>query len=289
MYSVVLPALLFTLATSGICFLMNRERFLMDWEATFTHPLARLVLNLSFFSQAWGRNTIPFTNAPFWSLGYECIYYLFYGFFFYLRGWVRIFLCVLLGLAIGPQVLFLLPVWWLGCWMYDLYVHRRRGYLASGVMLSVVVWLVVSGAVSLFGYSSRLTPWAIFYCISHLPNPLGLLGVSYLRANMFAVAVGLFSALALFVSLLAMDSLEISRSSRLAKGFRAVANGTFTIYLMHFPFLLLLSYTHVLRPGRIWSNNVVVSLMCAALAAVAVPVDAFKLAIRRYLSRIMQV
>ena len=113
-YSVVLPAMLVTLLCSGLCLLLNHDLFLQDWAPFFNHPIARLALNLTFLSQMWGLNAIPFINSPFWSLGYECIYYVFYGFTIFLRGWKRIVACSALALLIGPQVMFLLPLWWLG-------------------------------------------------------------------------------------------------------------------------------------------------------------------------------
>src|SRR5580698_1384155 len=67
-YSVVLPAMVFTLVVSGVCFLVDRDSFMRDWGATFNHPTTRILFNLLFVSQAWGHNTIPFLNLPFWSL-----------------------------------------------------------------------------------------------------------------------------------------------------------------------------------------------------------------------------
>jgi peptidoglycan/LPS O-acetylase OafA/YrhL len=283
-YSVVLPAMVFTLAVSGVCFLIDRHLFLRDWADTFNHPIVRIVANLTFVSQAWGRNTIPFINSPFWSLGYECIYYLAYGFLFFFRGWKRILGCAILLVGIGPQVLFLFPVWWVGCWMYELYQRWRGGRLAAGLQVVAGGWLVVGGALYLLGQRFLLrAPLVLFHKIADLPNPLVLMGLAGLRANMFAVAVGVFSSAALLVLLLAMDHIEISRSSRWARWFRSLANGTFTIYLMHYPFLVLLLFLGLLRPYHDLFNVLVTAGMCAVLIAIAVPVDAFKLVIRRWL------
>ncbi len=283
-YSVVLPAMAFTLAVSGVCFLIDRHLFLRDWADTFNHPIVRIVANLTFVSQAWGRNTIPFINSPFWSLGYECIYYLAYGFLFFLRGWKRILGCAILVVGIGPQVLFLFPVWWAGCWMYDLYLRWRGGRVAASLLAATGGWLVLSGALYLFGYRYLLSwPLVLFQKIANLPNPVALMGMPSLRANMFAVAVGVFSSAALLVLLLATDHIEISRSSRSAQWFRSLANGTFAIYLMHYPFLVLLLFLGLLRPHHDVINVLVTAGMCAVLIAIAVPVDAFKLVIRRWL------
>jgi peptidoglycan/LPS O-acetylase OafA/YrhL len=171
-YSVVLPAMLATLIVSGLCLLLNHNRFLHDWSPLFDHPFTRLLLNLTFLSQIWGRNTIPFINSPFWSLGYECIYYVFFAFAIFLRGWKRVVACTALALLIGPQVMFLLPLWWLGCWMYDAY-HRIRSRRASTIALAIlIIWFAVPALARLFGMGRMsLEPVAILSFIANLPNP----------------------------------------------------------------------------------------------------------------------
>jgi peptidoglycan/LPS O-acetylase OafA/YrhL len=283
-YSVVLPAMAFTLVVSGICYLINRGQFMRDWSGTFSQPMMRLVLNLTFFSQAWGHNTIPFLNLPFWSMGYECIYYLFYGFAFFLRGWKRVVLCAVLAVAIGPQVLFLLPVWWAGCWIYDLYERMRGGRAAVVSLGSLGVWLAAALAL----YAAGL-PWLwrvparVFEGVLSLPNPLTWMGAPVMRASMFAVAVGIFSSAALLLLLLAVTPVEIAKTNRWAKGFRRMADGTFTIYLMHYPFLVLLLFAGVLRPEhKVW-GALAAAVMCSLLIVAAVPIDRFKLVLRRWL------
>jgi peptidoglycan/LPS O-acetylase OafA/YrhL len=283
-YSVVLPAMFFTLVVSAMCFFLDRNQFLANWSRTFDHPILRLVWNLIFISQAWGHNTIPFVNSPFWSLGYECIYYIFFGFLIFFRGWSRVVLCIILASIIGPQVLFLLPIWWLGCWIYDFYVRFRRTRVSSAVLISASVWLASGLILFVAGYRELLeAPLVGFWSTAALRNPLELLGMAPMRATMFAVGVGFFFAIALVPTLFAMDYVVISGKSRWARGFRRMANGTFTIYLMHYPFLVLLLFTHVLKPKNPLNTVLVVTGMCAILIAAAVPIDALKLVLRRRL------
>jgi peptidoglycan/LPS O-acetylase OafA/YrhL len=109
------------------------------------------------------------------------------------------------------------------------------------------------------------------------------LGMPPVRATMFAVATGIFSAIGLLILLLATDYLKISRSNRWGRRFRHMADGTFTIYLMHYPFLVLLLFAGLLHPGRPMDDVFLGVGMCAVLIAVAVPIDKFKLVIRRWL------
>ena len=283
-YSVVLPAMAFTLIVTVLCFHLNPQAFHRDLAPTSNHPLLRLLANLTFLSQAWGRNTIPFVNIPFWSLGYECIYYVLYGFMFYLRGWRRLLPCALVAAIIGPQVLFLLPVWWLGSWLYDFYLKSRRTAFARLVLWTAAFWIVLSGAFALAGLRSiALAPILLIERFGHLRNPLLALGVQPMRATLFAVAIGVTCAVTLYVALLAVDGLRISRDSWLAGRVRYIANGTFTIYLMHYPFMLLLSYLGLLHRGHIVRNPLLMVAMCALLIAAAAPIDTLKNAIRRWL------
>ncbi len=257
-YSVVLPAMAFSLVAGGLCFLINREWFMREWASTFTHPGLRILLNLTFVSQAWGHNTIPFLSMPFWSLGYECVYYVMYGFMCFFRGWKRLIPMLLLALAIGPQVMLLFPVWWLGCWVYDLYVLWRGRRISRVILWVCGGWIVAGGMSALAGYRSLLAaPVRAFQAIASLPNPIERIGMSPMRATMFAVATGVLSSVALLVLLFAMDYLHLSRENRWARGFREIANGTFSLYMLHYPFFVLLLFAGVLRPGHFVENALV--------------------------------
>jgi peptidoglycan/LPS O-acetylase OafA/YrhL len=276
-YSVVLPAMLATLLCSGLCLLLNHDRFLHDWSPFFNHPIARLLLNLTFLSQIWGFNTIPFINSPFWSLGYECLYYVFYGFVIFLRGWKRIAVCTALALLIGPQVMFLLPLWWLGCWLYDAY-HRVRSRRASSIALAVLaIWLTLSALARLTGTGRMpFEPSAILFSIASLPNPIPLLGQPIHRATMFAYGAGIVGATLLFLTLLAVDLIPLPRNAAWKQSIRRIADGTFVIYLFHYPILLLFTYAGFIHYGHNLENIAVLTAMVCALIALAIPVDALK-------------
>jgi peptidoglycan/LPS O-acetylase OafA/YrhL len=283
-YSVVLPAMFVTLLCSGLCLLLNHDRFLHDWSPFFNHPIARLALNLSFLSQMWGLNSIPFINSPFWSMGYECIYYVFYGFAIFLRGWKRIAACSAVALLIGPQVIFLLPLWWLGCWMYDTY-HHIRGRRTSWIALAIlIVWLAISALIRLPGMGRMpFEPAVILSSIANLTNPLPLLGQQINRATMFAYAAGIVGAMLLFLSLLSVELIPAPRNAAWKQSIRRVADGTFVIYLFHYPVMVLLAYVGFFHDGRDFGNIAVIAAMVCALIVLAVPLDALKRQMRRSL------
>jgi peptidoglycan/LPS O-acetylase OafA/YrhL len=281
-YSVVLPAILVTLLCSGICLLRNRDLFLHDWAVPFNHPATRLLLNLTFLSQIWGHNTVLFINSPFWSLGYECLYYVLYGFIFFLRGWKRLAACILASLVMGPQVLFLLPLWWLGCLMYDIY-YRVRGRRASRIALAVLaIWFTACVLARVAGMGRMpFEPASLLYSIANLPNPLELIGAPVRRATTFAYSAGIVGALLLFLSLLAVELIPASKNTTWKQTIRRIADGTFAIYLFHYPIMLLLAYTGCFHKEHFLRNIAVLGGMVCALVVLAGPLDALKRQMRR--------
>src|ERR1700724_3418473 len=122
-YSVVLPAVLFTLFADWVAMRANRAWYMAHWGQYMDHPMSRLVQNLLFTSQFWSRSTALFSNGPFWSLSYECLYYAIYGCFFYLRGtwrWIAALGLIALG---GAHIALLFPLWVLGCILYEIYAR----------------------------------------------------------------------------------------------------------------------------------------------------------------------
>lgn len=285
-YSVVLPALVLTLIITALCFAIDHDRFLRDWAALCTHPFSRLFLNLTFISQAWGHNTIPFLDIPFWSLGYECPYYVFYGLILFLRGWRRVLSCILLAALLGPQVLFLLPIWWLGCWTYDLYQRVRGTRMGSLIPILAAGGLVLSLLLFAAGKPQLLQlPVTCFNWFAALPNPLGLLGFPARRATMLAMAAGIYAAVLLLILLLAVDRISLSRSTSGAHLVRSVAEGTFAIYLMHFPLLVLAYFLGLLRYHRPVINVLIATGICILLILAAAPINSLKHLMRSQLHR----
>lgn len=287
-YSVAIPAMLLTMVCTVLCLSLNHERFVQDWAPLFDRPIARLVANLTFLSQIWGHNTIPFIDGPFWSLGFECPYYVFYGFIFFLRGWKRIFGCAALAALVGPQVIFLLPLWWAGVWMYDVYhsVRSRLVQLTAAVVL--FMWLAISVLPGLFGAGkSPLAIQTIFTYIGSLPNLLALLDIPVRRATMYAYAAGLCSAVILLLALLAIDAASFSPRPFLKEKVRRIADGTFILYLFHYPLLLLAAYAGFFRYQHRLRNLAILTaivLLCVGLAA---PLDRLKLQMRRWLRTVV--
>ncbi len=273
-YSVAIPAMALTVAVGAIALRLAPAYYAANWGEVSNHSFARIALNLTFLAQSWGHNTIPFANTPFWSLSYECLYYVAYGLFFYLRGWRRVLaLAIWLALA-GPQVLFLFPIWILGCVAYDLYqsirVHRSAKISAGAVLIPLAF----------------LAPFAIERLAS-LPNPLTFLHQPPMRASMFALATGIFASAFMLLLMLLSDLIRLAPGNLWVRRFRHVADGTFAIYLMHYPLMVLASALNLYNP-RTPARTVVVTVAIVLLLILAAgPLDLLKTSMRTHLRRLI--
>jgi peptidoglycan/LPS O-acetylase OafA/YrhL len=272
-YSVAVPAMALTVAVGAVAARLAPAYYAGNWEDVSNHPFARIVLNLTFLAQSWGHNTIPFANSPFWSLSYECLYYVAYGLLFYLRGWRRV-ISLLIWLAFaGPQVTFLFPLWILGCVAYDLY-QKVRASRSAGVFAGV---LLVTLAI--------LAPYAVER-VASVTNPLTLLHQPPMRASMFAFATGVFASALMLLLLRLSDLVPIAPKNLWFRRFRHLADGTFAIYLMHYPLMVLASALGLYDPRTPARTVAVTVAIVLLLIAAARPLDLLKTSMRYCLRRL---
>jgi peptidoglycan/LPS O-acetylase OafA/YrhL len=276
-YSVALPAMGLTLAAAGLACLVDRNFYLGNFGEVSNHLFVRAAANLLFVSQSWGHNTIPLLNIPFWSLAYECMYYIAFGLIVYLSGVRRVCALLLWLLLAGPQILFLLPIWWLGCWVYDAY-YRLRGTRAARILLgAAALWCVLALGGLAFGRDSlALAPFRAVRAFGSIPHPLTLLHLRPVRATMLFFGTGLLAAAMMLVLLLAADLASLRKDTTWARRTRFVAGGTYAIYLMHYPLLVLATVFHLLRPGNFLLNLSTAAAICALLIVVAAWTDSLK-------------
>ena len=115
LYSVVLPALLLTVACDAIG--RSIDPLIYD-EGVYDHPVQRVVMSAFFLSQSWGINLASLSNAPFWSLPYEFWYYQIFGAALFLTGWRRTAWLSVSILAAGPAICMYFPIWLFGVMAY---------------------------------------------------------------------------------------------------------------------------------------------------------------------------
>jgi peptidoglycan/LPS O-acetylase OafA/YrhL len=78
LWSVVLPALLLTVCLDSIGTRIAPDHYhALGTPADFA--ILPVVMNALFLNQLWFLNISPWSNTPFWSLGFEFWYYVFYA------------------------------------------------------------------------------------------------------------------------------------------------------------------------------------------------------------------
>ena len=288
MYSVALPAMALTLLLTGLTRKVAPVYYARYFAAFADHPLLRVAANLTFLSQSWGHTVIPFLDLPFWSLSYECLYYAAYGLAFYLRGWQRVAaLCVWTVVAV-PQVLFLLPVWWLGCWVFDLYRALRLTRTARAIRLGTILYLAAGVVLLAAGSRPALTwPARALGAFAALPHPLAALHVAPERATLMALGTGAAAGVALLLLLLLSDLVRLAWLGRWARRFRYFADGTFSLYLLHYPLMVAATALGLYRPRTPALSLATTLAICATLIALARPMDTLKVRIRSALQRML--
>ena len=279
-YSVVLPAVAFTILVDLIAYLVRPQYYLANWGGNIDHPLLRIVTNLTFTSQLWSKSIALFSNGPFWSLSYECFYYVIYGCAFYLLGAKRALWVAAIILLGGIHIFLLLPLWLLGCVLYELHVRlsgsrklRLHGAFGAIALAGVLLWKPAVSAI--FFLKGALTRF--FWAHHHAPINLHWT-LDYYR-------VGIPAAFLLLWALLAAESVQLSERSALARTVRLLSEGTFPLYLFHFPIYLLIAalipYDHANAVFKIGMLLVAI----VAGVALAVPTNHWKSALRNLLRR----
>ena len=116
-YSVALPAILLTMLVDQLGFSINLAAYPEGYQA-WDHAWIRALSSLFFLNEFWLISIQSFSNVPYWSLNYEVWYYVVFALVTYVEGPKRWALLAITLLILGPKILMLLPIWWLGVYIY---------------------------------------------------------------------------------------------------------------------------------------------------------------------------
>lgn len=227
LYSVVIPALLLTVVLDIWGYAIDPLIYKTSW---FDRPALRFTSNLFFVNQLWFADIGAFSNAPFWSLGYEFWYYVMFGVMSFMTGIKRILLSAAVAVVIGPKILLLLPVWLMGAWAYR--VTRQRTF---------------SRQASLFLFFGSILAYVVLRA-TDLPLRLDwrmsvLLGTDFYEGSLAESRNFLFSYIAgalvtaNFIGFGSLSNTMINKKIPLERTIRFLASYTFTLYLLHQPLL----------------------------------------------------
>ncbi|MFD1874991.1 acyltransferase family protein [Hymenobacter bucti] len=218
LYSMVVPALFITAIIEVLVHQLTPE---LAAEYTRGNPVPRYALCLAFCNEIGLFSASPPINNPLWSLSYEFWYYTIFGLWFYRGAQVKSLLLPLIACLIaGPKILLLLPIWLLGFAAYRLPTPR----VAVGT-----AWVLVFGFTLVAGLVVTNLP-GFPYVVGYKP---------FFYANQFVSdwVIGVLFALAVWF--LPAASASTSAERGWVSAFRAVADLSFPLYILHYPLLIL--------------------------------------------------
>jgi len=249
-YSVALPAIALVLVLDAVGGTFRPDLY-ARLEATNPnpgHPFLSIILSAFFLNAIWNVALAPGTDGPYWSLGYECPYYLMAGLALFLSGRTRVVAIALTGLLVGPHVLSLFPIWLLGFGCYRLtgkkpipFRYGSAMFAASTIMLAVLVAGIVLRKIGMMPPIGGHGPKDVL-----VDYGIGLL-----------VAVHLVGASAI--------SQSWGWIRLVARPIRWLAGATFSLYLFHLPILIFINAVLPLRQDS-WTFRLI--LVAGTLALV---------------------
>lgn len=226
---------------------------------SYDHGLISILSMLGFLNEIWFLHIFYGSIEPYWSLGFEVWYYVLFGAAFYLRGLVRVSILLVVVALIGPKILSYLPLWLLGCFTYYLVRGEDRFSRFTPVAAAMFLVLLCPLYIGLKEYFGAVPG------IQHFHFSLTTI-FTWLYFNV----VGLMVALSIFsVSRLLGGVVEPPQNVQLT--IRWLAGGSFTLYLLHQPTILLLisafpnASTSLVGKGSIFVGALLICYLIASL------------------------
>jgi peptidoglycan/LPS O-acetylase OafA/YrhL len=224
LYSVVLPALLFTFVIDFIGKHFNPSAYLN--QIAPDHQIFRFILNATFTQQIWGFCTKPSSNGPFWSISYEFWYYILFWAFCYLTGTKRYIGIIILSLFIGPKILLLFPVWIFGVLAYN-YSYKITMGVRSATMLFIATLVLVCILSFLWDFSFFEDKFVF-----------GSAPLYFSSRFVFDWVYGALVAVNLFCLNTVSESINIPAG--IESVIKYLSSITFSLYLFHLPVLIFM-------------------------------------------------
>lgn len=228
LYSVVIPALLFTYLLDGYGTYLNPNFYIAHIAPT--GQWWRALLNITFLQQNWQLCTKPSGNGTFWSIAYEFWYYMLFGVYVYVPSVAKKWLIILLiCLFIGIKIILLLPVWAMGAFTYSL--SRKLVLSHSQAVLYFIVSLFVAISFTLYHISAPLENYFIFGQPPLFFSSRFIMDYAY--GAIIAVNI-------LFLTSIKLENDKLQENLSIIKLFKICSSTTFTMYLFHLPLLLFI-------------------------------------------------
>lgn len=181
---------------------------------------------LTFTNQLWFRHSVFGTGEPYWSLGFEVQYYLFWALLCFVPARLRLAIVLFWAVVVGPKILMYMPLWLMGV-VAQTYRHKFQFGMKGSWALFILPLLVFLVVKQLLGPSA--TNMFKTYALSQ-----ELVNFVYFNLIGICVALHIVGAASLFRSM-------PTAPDRLRASIKWLAAGSFTLYLAHQSILVMVA------------------------------------------------
>ena len=241
--SIVIPAIIITVCIHAFIAIYNPDALLKYARGD---SALRYLLSSLYLNEIWLFSAAPGLNGSLWSLSFEFWYYTIFGLWFFRKPGAKSKLLLTLAVVIaGPKIILMMPLWVMGYLAYRL---PRPKISRTWSWRFVALVFLCGGVVAAF---LPPLPYVIF------------LGPLY-YANQFFTdwVLAIFVAAALWL----LPNGGISNSvSKGANTFRKIADLTFPLYVLHYPFIILWKATIGIDPDNF--GQLCVAIICVLVIA----------------------
>ncbi len=261
LYSVAIPAILLTLLCDKIGLSASSQWYVGRWWFNPDTTIADLARAVTFTNEYWNSHVIIGSNEPYWSIGFEASYYVIYAAIaFPIRNrFANTALIIALLMIFGPKIISYLPLWMIGVLAFHL-IHKDNPSLSK---IPSSTWLLVLIATAILFVALKAMAHYLPSLQGNIFEPFEL-SISYFVPVPYYTLLGVLAGLSI-VAVANAATLFTSAVRIMEKPVRWLAGGTFTLYLLHQPILLLLvSYF----PGNPDTIRRAVAIQIATLIAV---------------------
>jgi peptidoglycan/LPS O-acetylase OafA/YrhL len=144
-YSVAIPTLIITTLIDVYIAMSAQTPLSYQYAALWKY----LPLFLAFGHEFWFLQTYAFSDPPYWSLSYEVWYYVAFAILIYLKGAKRALSLTGVALLVGPRIVLLAPIWFLGVQLYRCHSAKADLFHARAIFFGSVTALIVVRAIGL--------------------------------------------------------------------------------------------------------------------------------------------
>jgi peptidoglycan/LPS O-acetylase OafA/YrhL len=254
-FSVAIPAIVITLVLDTV----GRILYPAIYGYPYDQFLVRVAGSLLMANEVWLISITSFSNVPYWSICYEWWYYVTFAMVMFLPPKVGPLAAMAVMLIIGPKLILLAPVWWLGVLLY-----RWRSLLLIPIWASwMMVVLSTIGVVAFHHFStmSASEEW-----LTSLIGKDLVVSLTFSKRFMADYILGVL----VFMNFAGVRNVVKAQGGLLitiARPVRFLANYTFTLYLLHQP--LFLFWGAVVRGDPkapwYWSSVTVLTMLSVVL------------------------